>query len=227
MAKLLKLSQVTQSYSIGGNTHTVLDRVDLDIKEGESVALIGSSGSGKTTLLHIASGLMKPESGHVEFLGEDFSQVSEEHMLILRQSGIGFMLQSHCFIPQMSVLENVALPLMVRNDPNAYEKALSILAVLQIPKRLHNMEPGLLSGGEQARIGLGRALVHSPKLLIADEPSAALDHELTQELFTYIEKMKQQQSFSILVATHDYSVLQYVNSVYKMESGKLKERENV
>jgi lipoprotein-releasing system ATP-binding protein len=227
MHKLLEVSNIRKSFHDGEGDTLLLNSVNLSVAKGEKIAVIGSSGSGKTSLLHIVSGLTRPTLGEVCYQGKNFCEMKESQVESFRMSNLGFMFQRQYFIPELTVLANVAMPLYLRKDTQADEKAANILKSLDIPEKLYNQLPAILSGGEQSRVGLARALVHEPEILIADEPSASLDHVLTKEIFTYIEAIQAKRQFSMVVATHDHSLLEYFDTIYQLQDGVLKELKDV
>ena len=227
MSKLLSLKSVSHSFIDGESSHQVLCDINMSIEANESVALVGSSSSGKTTLLHIASMLSIPKSGQIMLTGKDMSKASEHELQTIRQNTLGFVFQTQHFMPMMTVLENVSLPLRIRGDKDCDEKAEHVLKSLNISEKHFSMYPHILSGGEQARIGLARAIVHKPQLLIADEPTASLDHDLTSEIFSYLKSLRKSYQFATLIATHDRSVLTYVDTVYQLQQGSLLEIKDV
>jgi len=223
MSDFLAVNSITQGFIDGDHKTLVLDNVTFEIKDSESVAIMGSSGSGKTTLLHIISGLSKPQHGQVSFEGDVLSQMNEALQTRFRAKKLGFMFQRQYFISELSVIENVALPLRLLGKENALDQAEVLLKILQVPVHSYRQIPNKLSGGEQARVGLARALIHQPKLLVADEPSAALDHGLTDEIFSMIKQLQSMHKFAMVVATHDHSLLKYFDIGYQLRDGILKE----
>ncbi len=225
MSELLKAKDVSIAFSYGTQTHLLLQEINLTVFPGEKVILMGRSGSGKTTLIQILAGLSHPTQGTVQISGSTVSTMSEQEKNAFRSQKLGFMFQKHHFISDFSVIENVALPLLLNKNPQALQQAEVMLLQLNIPPKLFQQSPKQLSMGEQARIALARALIHHPSLLFMDEPSASLDDPLTQEIFGYIEKLHKQYKFAMVVATHDQSLLKFADRVYDLRNGKLEARD--
>lgn len=223
MVDLLKIESISYAFQDGRSWHSVLSKINVSLAKGERVAITGSSGSGKTTLLHIASGLMKPTEGSVLIREYALESMSEKQKQAFRAQHLGFVFQSPHFVRELTVLQNVMLPLMVNKHTAAEIKAAQILKKMGFSESMMNSEPSHLSGGEQSRASLARALVHQPEILIADEPTSALDHELTEEIFSYIIDIHQEDPFAMMVATHDHSLLKYFDKIFHLKGGKLEE----
>lgn len=215
------VKSVAHTYIENSNEHMILDDIDLSIPKGKSICIMGASGSGKSTLLHILSGLLKPNMGEILYDGMSLAKLSSSKLTQFRSQYMGFMFQNQHFFPELSVLDNISLPLRILAKPNVSEKAVKQLALMQLNESLYERYPYELSGGEQARVGLGRALIHSPNLLFADEPTSALDDELTQMIFRDIKALQKELGFSMIVATHDPSLLKYFDQVYNLKGGKI------
>ena len=185
---------------------------------------MGRSGSGKTTLIQILGGLLAPDSGDIKFLDQSITQMVEVQRNTFRAQKLGFMFQQHHFITGLNVVENVALHMQLQGHGDAIEVAQSLLNKLEIATQLHGLNPKQLSMGEQARVSLARAVAHKPCLLLMDEPSASLDDGLTLEIFRYIHTLQKSIGFSVVVATHDQSLLQFADTVYELNKGNLEAR---
>ncbi|MCP8352642.1 ABC transporter ATP-binding protein [Candidatus Synchoanobacter obligatus] len=227
MSNMIVAQGIEQFYQDGHQEYMILSSLSLSIQESERVAVIGSSGSGKTTLLHILSGLASPKKGTVQLKGQDISQLSKREVERFRAKHLGFMFQRQHFIAELTVIQNVALPLQILGQDNPEDQAYEMLQSIRLPSALYQANPNTLSGGEQARAGLARALVHQPSLLVADEPSSALDHVLTEEIFSYITDLYEKRRFAIVIATHDHSLLDYVDCTYHLKNGQLEEHHHV
>lgn len=217
----ITVKHIGHSYLENTKQHMILENIDLNIPIGKAVCLMGASGSGKSTLLHILSGLLRPKKGDVLYDGRSLKELSASKLTQFRSQSMGFMFQNQHFFPELSVLDNVSLPLRILAKPNAREKAIEQLALMQLGESLYQRYPYELSGGEQARVGLARALIHSPKILFADEPTSALDDKLTQMIFSDIKVLQKQLGFTMIVATHDLSLIKYFDHIYTLSKGVL------
>lgn len=204
MSDTLKLEHITRSFGKGNTKLEILKDINLSIKTGEIVALVGPSGSGKSTLLHIAGLLDTPTSGTIEIAGENASKMNDAGRTKLRQKTIGFVYQSHLLLPDFSALENVMMPLMIsgKSKKVAEERAKELLDKVGLGHRLKHRS-GQLSGGEQQRVAIARALANSPALLLADEPTGNLDPKTAEEVFNMFMSIVRETGLSALLATHN------------------------
>ena len=204
---LLKLEKVSKSYVAeeGALAVAVLLEVDLEVGAGESISIVGPSGSGKSTLLNIIGTLDQPSSGRVLLDGRDLSRLDEAQLASVRNRQIGFIFQSHHLLPQCTVLENVLVPTLAeragKRDPGALERAQRLLKRVGLGERL-NHRPGQLSGGERQRVAVVRALINEPKLLLADEPTGALDRSSAQGLAQLLVELNREQNVTLITVTH-------------------------
>lgn len=219
---VLRLENVKRSYKTGAGVLDVLTGVDLDIRAGEIVGLVGPSGSGKSTLLHTAGLLEKPDSGEVYLEEQSCNKLSDRERTRLRRAKLGFVYQFHHLLPEFDARDNVAAPLMIAGAERkaAHARAAELLAVMGLEERL-NHRPGQLSGGEQQRVAIARALANSPRLVIADEPTGNLDPATTERVFNTLLNLSQSHGVSVLVATHNLALTQHMDRVVTLESGKL------
>jgi len=201
----------------------VLKEINLDIKTGEKIAIIGSSGSGKSTLLHILGGLDLPSDGTVEVLGKNIAHLSDADRGKLRNESLGFIYQFHHLLPEFSALENVAMPLLIRglSVADASSQATNILTKVGLGERLKH-KPGQLSGGERQRAAIARALVTKPKAVLADEPTGNLDHKTAMHIFELMEKLNQEMQTAFIIVTHDRQLAQKMDKIYTLVDGELK-----
>ena len=201
----------------------VLKEINLDIKTGEKIAIIGSSGSGKSTLLHILGGLDLPSDGTVEVLGKNIAHLSDADRGKLRNESLGFIYQFHHLLPEFSALENVAMPLLIRglSVADASSQATNILTKVGLGERLKH-KPGQLSGGERQRAAIARALVTKPKAVLADEPTGNLDLKTAMHIFELMEKLNQEMQTAFIIVTHDRQLAQKMDKIYTLVDGKLK-----
>lgn len=200
----------------------VLHRVDLGVERGEIVAVIGASGVGKSTLLHLLGALDRPTGGDVLLEGRGYSTLSEGERDALRNRAIGFVFQFHHLLRDFTALENVMMPLLIRGTPPsvARERARQILEVVRLGDRAHH-RPAQLSGGEQQRCAVARAVVHDPKLLLADEPSGNLDHYHGEQLHQLLIGLVRQLEMTLVVVTHNRELAERADRVLRLQDGVL------
>lgn len=200
----LKLTDISKVYSRAEESISILKNLNLEVKAGEVVALVGQSGSGKTTLLQIAGLLDTPTAGQVSICGEDLSKASDKKRTLARRKYLGFIYQFHHLLPEFSALENVVLPQMIAGtaQKKAEKKAKELLGELGLSARLTH-RPARLSGGEQQRVAIARALANSPALILADEPTGNLDPKTAGEVFAMFMRLAKERGQAALVATHN------------------------
>ena len=219
---LLSLRKVTRRYDSGGVPVDVLRGVDLEVHCGESVAIVGPSGSGKSTLLNIMGTLDKPTEGTLLFEGRDLVQMPTTELSRFRNREVGFVFQQHCLLPQCSVLENVLVPTLVHPDAGgAQDRAVRLLERVGLGDRLQN-RPGQLSGGECQRVAVVRALINTPRLLLADEPTGSLDRAASKSLGELLLELNREQNVSLVVVTHAESLAEKMQSVRHLQDGELR-----
>lgn len=216
MAKtVLQLQELTKSYQQAGETLPVLHGVDLDLKSGEIVALMGPSGSGKSTLLHCIGLLDTPSGGNIMLDGQDVTRADEKTRTLLRRDKLGFVYQFHHLLPEFSALENVEMPLRLTGGAGDARGALERLG---LGHRLDH-RPARLSGGEQQRVAIARALIHKPCLLLADEPTGNLDPETAENVFNILLQAVREQGTAALIATHNPDLAARMDRVLRLEKG--------
>lgn len=217
----ISVQQVSKSYrnSIGGVERMVLSNLDLEVSEGETIAIMGPSGSGKTTLLNLLGTLDKPDSGSIRW-GE--STLTEIEVLAFRNQHAGFVFQFHNLLPQCTLLENILLPtLPLKGDKTDYLKHAEELMELLGIQALRDQKPGELSGGECQRAAVARALINRPTLLLADEPTGSLDPRNAEQLIDLLLDINRRLHVTLVVATHSKTIAQRMNRVYTIQEGKL------
>lgn len=221
---LLKLSNVEKVYRMDGISIKALDGISLMIREGEFVAITGASGSGKSTLMHIIGCLDTPTNGEVFLDGQKVSDFSERQLAVVRNQKIGFVFQQFNLLARTSALENVALPLIYSDllESKIEEKAKEALSRVGLSDRLHH-HPNQLSGGQQQKVAIARALVTNPSLILADEPTGNLDSKSGQEILKVFQQLNQQGN-TIIFVTHDQQVAANAQRIIKIKDGKIEEK---
>ncbi len=224
MSTILHLDNIHKSYtpSQGAPTLEVLRGVSLDLESGESLAIVGPSGSGKSTLLHIMGALDKASDGELHINGENVAGLTEKQLAALRNGVIGFVFQNHYLLPQLNVIENVLVPLLAVRNPKASdrERAESLLARVGLSDRIKH-RPGQLSGGECQRVAVVRALINTPKILLADEPTGALDEAHANQLADLLFEFQVEHALSLVMVTHSQSLAQRAARRCHMHEGVL------
>jgi lipoprotein-releasing system ATP-binding protein len=219
---VLALRGIRRIFRAGGADIVVLNGVDLDLRQGEVVALVGPSGAGKSTLLHIAGLLERPDAGAVLIAGRDCSRLPEEARTLLRRGELGFVYQFHHLLPEFSALENVMLPQMIAGVARrrAREKAVALLdRVGLVPRAAHR--PARLSGGEQQRVAIARALANDPKILLGDEPTGNLDHATGDSVLEVLLDLVRHTGLAALIATHNIELARRLDRIVMLADGKL------
>jgi putative ABC transport system ATP-binding protein len=218
---VIRMEEASRHYRRGDEVVRALDGVSLEVEAGRSVALVGASGSGKSTLLNLVSAVDRPTSGRVEVCGVDLAEASEAEMLSLRRGCIGLVFQAFHLVPHLTVTENVALPLALdgkRDD----DRVAGLLDRVGLGHRRRHY-PSELSGGEQQRTALARALVHRPRVLVADEPTGNLDSRTGEAVLALIEELQREQGAALLLATHDEQVATTMQRTIHLHDGRITE----
>jgi len=220
---LLSLEAVYKSYH-SGVPREILHNISFQVNPGESVAIVGPSGSGKSTLLNLMGGLDRPTMGRILLDGRDLASLPDEELARVRNREIGFIFQLHHLLPQLSVLENVLLPtLAFQADENAIARAESLLNKVGLGAHLHQ-RPAQLSGGEQQRTAVVRALINQPKLLLADEPTGSLDAENAENLGNLLVELNRSEKVTLVLVTHALHLAEKMDRVLELRNGLLNRR---
>ncbi len=220
----ITLKNINKSYHEGIEERSVLEDLNLELKEGELAVLLGRSGSGKSTLLNIISGIDTPDTGKVLISQTDLAVLTEKARTLFRRNNIGFVFQSFNLISTLTALENILLPLHLKgmSDEQSYSKARRFLAEIGLADRAHSY-PDRLSGGEQQRIAIARALAHEPMLILADEPTGNLDYETGQQILHMLKTLVREYRRTIILATHDRDICSMADRVFELKKGQIYE----
>ncbi len=203
-------------------TLIILDAINLAIKKGESLAIIGISGSGKSTLLGLLAGLDRPTTGKVILNGTDLNQLDEDGRALIRNQVVGFVFQSFHLLPNLTALENTALPLELAGAEQADAMAMQKLQAVGLAERIHHY-PNQLSGGEQQRVAIARAFAGNPQILFADEPTGNLDHKTAQRIIDLLFDLNKENSTTLIMVTHDHAIADHCDRQVVMAGGQLTE----
>lgn len=219
---LVRAESLTKTYRSGVNTVTVFDSLRLEIMEGEMVAIVGPSGAGKSTLLHLIGGLDRPTSGSVKIGEFDIFKLADVDLARFRNREIGFIFQFHHLLPEFTALENAMMPLLIGRSParDARERAGSALESVGLGDRTTH-RPGELSGGEQARVALARALISEPRLLLADEPTGDLDGRTSENIHNLLKEVHTARKLTSIIVTHNERLASICDRVLHLEDGRL------
>lgn len=224
---VLKAVGLQKSYKEGGRLLHVLKDVNLEVHEGESVAIVGTSGSGKTTLLQCIGGLDRFDKGLIEIGGENIAELSEQRLTEQRNRKLGFVYQFHHLLPEFTAMENVAMPLKIRREKAsvAQKRAESLLKAMGLADRVDHL-PSQLSGGERQRVAIARAVSGSPLCLLADEPTGNLDGETAEVVIDYLLKLSPSQGLALVIVTHDPDIAARCDRVVRLKNGCILPEEN-
>jgi lipoprotein-releasing system ATP-binding protein len=219
---------IVKGYRTAAGYVPVLQELDLDVPAGEMLAIIGASGVGKSTLLHVLGTLDRPESGTVSVAGEDVCALPEARLRAFRNRTLGFVFQFHHLLPEFTALENVAMPLLIArlSAAEAWTRSRALLEELGLGHRVEH-RPGALSGGEQQRVAVARALVQSPRAVLADEPTGNLDPETGDRLHDLLRRLNKERGITVVVVTHNERLAAACDRTLRLLDGKLRPAERV
>jgi lipoprotein-releasing system ATP-binding protein len=221
LPQLIIAENIGKTYASGQNRVTVFENLSIGIAAGEMVAIVGPSGAGKSTLLHILGGLDKPSKGSVKIGEFDISKLSDIDLARFRNQEIGFIFQFHYLLPEFTALENIMMPLLIArlSQTKARARAASLLSDVGLANRASH-RPGELSGGEQARVALARALVAAPRLLLADEPTGDLDSKTSESIHNLLKEIHRSQRLTSVIVTHNERLAAICDRVLHLEDGR-------
>ncbi len=225
MRELIETSQLKKSFTTKAGDLQVLKGIDLSIKEGEMVSIVGASGVGKSTLLHILGTLDRPTSGKVLYNGTDIFSLDEESLASFRNVTVGFVFQFHHLLPEFTALENVMMPGLINKKAGYNDiigRAERLLNEMGLSERKGH-RPGELSGGEQQRVAVARSLILEPKAVLADEPTGNLDMATGEELFNLLVNLNKEKGITFVIVTHNESLSKHCHRIFRMLDGKVVE----
>jgi putative ABC transport system ATP-binding protein len=215
---MLSARDLTKEYRSGTSNLAVLKHVSFDIPQGSFVSIVGPSGSGKTTLLGLLAGLDSPSGGTVSLDGTDLTRLTEDQRALLRGEKVGFIFQTFQLIPTLTAIENVQVPLELRGESGAAERATALLQRVGLADRMDHF-PTQLSGGEQQRVAIARAFSNSPRILFADEPTGNLDGETGARIVELLEELNRESGSTIIIVTHDITLAQRAGRMIRLKDG--------
>jgi putative ABC transport system ATP-binding protein len=215
---------ITKTYGTGSAQIAALRGIDLDVYRGELLMVVGPSGCGKTTLISIISAILDQDTGQCQVLGNDLTSLGPDDRVRFRGECIGFVFQVFNLLPALTARENVAVPLLIQGKPRklAFEQAQAVLDSVGLTSRGDSL-PGQLSGGQQQRVAIARALIHSPRLVVCDEPTGSLDHKTGREMMTVLQGVAQSTDRTLIVVTHDNRILEFADRIAQMDDGRIVE----
>ena len=218
---MINIINVSKEYNLGSNSFLALDKINLKINNGDFVSIMGSSGSGKSTLMNIIGCLDVPSAGDYELNKDNISQLKSNELADVRNKQIGFIFQSFNLLPRLNALENVMLPLLYSGKSSDERKNLALNALTDVGlKDRTNHRPNQLSGGQQQRVSIARAIVGTPKLILADEPTGALDSTTSLEIMEIMQSLNK-KGITIVLVTHESDIAEYGNRIIHMKDGKI------
>lgn len=224
--EILKVENLTKIYGKGNTKVTALDNVSFSVEKGEFVAIVGASGSGKSTLLHILGGVDRPTSGKVIVDKEDVYKLNEANLAIFRRRQVGLIYQFYNLIPILNIEENITLPILLDGRKVDCEYLNELINILGLEKRLNHL-PNELSGGEQQRVSIGRALMNRPAILLADEPTGNLDSKSSKEIVELLKLSNKKYNQTIIMITHDNSLALNADRIITIKDGRIINDERV
>lgn len=216
---IVNVQGISKQYQMGHGIVTALNKVDLIVKRGESLSIMGPSGSGKSTFMHLLGCLDRPSSGKYFLNGQDVSTFDDTALSLIRATQIGFVFQSFNLIPQLTVMENVGIPFLYQKRKPLFNDIVEALNRVGLSHRLHHL-PNQLSGGEMQRVAIARALVINPVLLLADEPTGNLDHETGRSILALFQELNA-QGVTLMIVTHDNNVSKHFQRLIRMRDGSV------
>ncbi len=216
----LKVENLSKIYDLNVDKVKAIDNISFEVKKGEFLALIGASGSGKSTLLHMLGGVDKPSSGKIFLEGQDITKLSDNKLAVIRRSKIGIIYQFYNLVQFLNVEENITLPLLLDNKKVNPKRLDMILSVLDMEER-RKFFPNQLSGGQQQRVAIGRSLIYSPSVILADEPTGNLDSKNSETIIKLFKELNKKLNQTIIVATHNLEIAKQADRIIELKDGKI------
>ena len=217
---ILKTKNLKKYYGQGENTVKALDGINLSVRNGEFLAIVGTSGSGKSTLLHMLGGLDRPTGGNVSVDGKDIFTLNDDELTIFRRRKIGFVFQNYNLVPVLSVYQNIVLPIQLDGNKVDEEYVSSVIRILGLKEKLNNL-PNSLSGGQQQRVAIARALATKPAIILADEPTGNLDSKTSLDVMGLLKVTSEKFNQTIVMITHNEATAQMAHRIIRIEDGKI------
>ncbi len=226
MSPLIEVRDLTKVYRMGDVEVQALRGISLTIDEGEMVAIMGPSGSGKSTLMNIIGCLDQPSDGVYRLDGTDIGELNDNQLAAIRNQKIGFVFQQYMLLARTTALRNVELPMLYGGKGNRHERAAAALRAVGMGERMHH-KPNELSGGQQQRVAIARALVNNPRIIMADEPTGALDSRTGEEIMGIFQRLNRQQGITVILVTHEADVAQHAERIISIRDGRVASDEPV
>lgn len=220
MSAILRVESLSKTFQSGTRQIKVLDSINFELEEGQSMSIVGPSGSGKTTLLGLCAGLDRITDGRISLNSVLLNQLSEDDLAQLRNQHVGFIFQNFQLIPTLTALENVMVPLELRGEKNISQASKNLLGRVGLGDRFDHY-PNQLSGGEQQRVAIARAFSNKPKILFADEPTGNLDQETSHSIESLLFEINREQGTTLVIVTHDHELAQKTDKIIRLKGGKL------
>ncbi|KII75981.1 ABC transporter ATP-binding protein [Vibrio renipiscarius] len=217
---VIKAISLGKTVSTNQEQLTILEDINLEIKAGESVAIVGTSGAGKSTLMTLLAGLDTPTHGEVEVLGKPLSTLDDEERAAIRSESVGFVFQSFLLIPSLTAIENVTLPCLLKGEQADNQRAIALLESVGLGHRTHH-SPAQLSGGEQQRVALARAFMIEPQILFADEPTGNLDQHTAEKVVELLFELNRHHGTTLVLVTHDMALAAQCDRIFRIDAGRL------
>ena len=218
--EILKVENLSKNYKLGESIIKAIDNVSFKVEKGEFIAIIGASGSGKSTLLHMIGGVDKPSSGEIYIEGTDIVKLTDNQLAAIRRSKIGIIYQFYNLIQTLNVEENITLPILLDNKKVNPKRLDSIISILNLENR-RKFFPSQLSGGQQQRVAIGRSLIYSPSIILADEPTGNLDSKNSDIIVNLFKELNKKLNQTLIIATHNLEIAKQADRILELKDGKI------
>ena len=218
--EILKVENLSKNYKLGESLIKAIDNVSFKVEKGEFIAIIGASGSGKSTLLHMIGGVDKPSSGEIYIEGTDIVKLTDNQLAAIRRSKIGIIYQFYNLIQTLNVEENITLPILLDNKKVNPKRLASIISILNLENR-RKFFPSQLSGGQQQRVAIGRSLIYSPSIILADEPTGNLDSKNSDIIVNLFKELNKKLNQTLIIATHNLEIAKQADRILELKDGKI------